>query len=307
MHEHRDEFTRPEDTAGPTGVHCAAAVPTTKGGMPAEVLTAALALSLWLACGSFVLAIVDGLGANPIRRFAIGLLLVVLCAGALIARARVCAWLNSRPWLVVPAAIAVLGVIAIEGVVGTPYAAVSLTPIGVAVVVARARTVWLCVAVLIAGYAFAVLPSRSPAELSDAGQLGTVVGALVGYPVTAILLLGLRRRFVRFVDHLEPTLQAIRNGAPASNLALQHALAGEPLALPAGPPAAALTPTERRVVEGLAGGMTPKQLAFEWGVSINTVRSHISSAKRKTDARTLRELAGIVGPPARVEADVLER
>lgn len=297
----------PDEVKAPLGEGHAAGGATTDGGLPAEVLTAALALSLWLACGSFVLAIVDGLGANPERRFGIGLLLVALYAGALVARVRVCAWLRARPWLVVPASVILLGVIAIDGVVGSPYTAVSLTSIGVAVVTARARTVWLCVAVLVAGYLLAVLPSRSLAELSDAGELGTVVGALVGYPVAAVLLLGLRRRFLRLIDHVQPTLQAIRDGAPASTPALQRALQGDRIGLPAGPPPAPLTPTERRVVEGLADGLTPKQLAFDWGVSINTVRSHISSAKRKTGARTVRELAGMAALPAWVEADALER
>lgn len=51
-----------------------------------------------------------------------------------------------------------------------------------------------------------------------------------------------------------------------------------------------LTKSERRVLELLACGLAPKQAAWELGVSIATVRSHIASAKRKTGARTLVQL-----------------
>jgi DNA-binding CsgD family transcriptional regulator len=63
--------------------------------------------------------------------------------------------------------------------------------------------------------------------------------------------------------------------------------------LPPPSPAAGLTPTERRVVEGLAEGSAPKEIAYRWGVSIATIRTHIRHAKRKTRARTLSELAGM--------------
>jgi DNA-binding NarL/FixJ family response regulator len=59
-----------------------------------------------------------------------------------------------------------------------------------------------------------------------------------------------------------------------------------------------LTAAERRVVEGLACGRAPKQLAYEIGVVLATVRTHIRNAKRKTGARTLRELAGMAADPA---------
>jgi DNA-binding CsgD family transcriptional regulator len=69
-----------------------------------------------------------------------------------------------------------------------------------------------------------------------------------------------------------------------------------PLALAPAPPAE-LTPTERRVVEGLATGRAAKELAHAWGVSLATVRTHIKNAKRKTGTRTLRELATLPSRP----------
>lgn len=173
----------------------------------------------------------------------------------------------------------------------------SLTAIGIAAVAARARTVWLCAGVLAAGYACGVLLEHTPSQLARDGRLGGVIGALVGYPVAAVLLLALRRRFTRFVADAHPTLEAIRAGSPGQSPALEQALRSEPIALLPAPRPGRLTTSEREIVEGLASGLTAKQLAFERGISINTVRTHIRNGKRKTGARTLRELATMAAHP----------
>ena len=54
-----------------------------------------------------------------------------------------------------------------------------------------------------------------------------------------------------------------------------------------------LTPREREMVGQLANGLLPKQIAFQSGASLSTVRSALQSAKRKTGARTLHELAAL--------------
>lgn len=266
--------------------------------LPSDLLTVALALSLWVAFGSFVLAVADGLGSEPARRLAIGLALVLVSAVTLWRRVPVCAALRVRPWLVVPVAAAQLGLVIADGLIGGPYVAFSLTSIGLAVVVARARTVWLCVGLLDSGYAAAVLLEHSPAVLARDGDLGGVIGALISYPVAALLFLGLRRRFTRFVAGVQPTLDDIRDGAPALTRSLSRAIAGTPLELPRAPTAQSrLTPAEQRVVEGLAQGSAAKELAHRWGVSLATVRTQIRHAKRKTGARTLRDLAALVADP----------
>jgi hypothetical protein len=163
--------------------------------LPADVLAIALWLSLWLACGSLVLAVADGLGPHPTRRLLIGLVLVVASAAALWQRRTVGAWLRARPWLVVPLAAAQLGVAVIDGLLLGPYVAFSMTSIAVAAVVARPRTVWLCVALLDAGYAVATAIDHTPAALVRDSQLGGVVGALLGYPFAALIGLGLVRSF----------------------------------------------------------------------------------------------------------------
>lgn len=258
--------------------------------LPSDLLAVALGLALWVASGSLLLAIADGLGEHPIRRLLVGVGLMVLSAALLWQRNRVATALQVRPWLVIGLALLQISAAGIDGVVGGAYVAVSLTTVGIAVVVARARTVWLCVALCDLALLAAVTASWSPSELREADELPGVIGALIGYPVAAALFLALRRRFLRFEQAIGDTLLDIRTSGRAFTPALERALAGEPLLLPA-PRARPLTDTERRVVEGLAAGRAPKQLAYEWGVSLATIRTHIRNAKRKTGTRTLRELA----------------
>ncbi len=267
------------------------------GALPLSVLTTALCLSLWVAFGGLVLAVADGLGVDPARRLIVGLVLVLGTALALWWRRRVCAWLWMRPWLVLIGAIAQIAVVAVDGLVGGPYVAFTLTSIGIAVVVAPARIVWWCVAVLVVCYAAGVLVGHSPERLVQRGELAGVLGQALAYPFAALGLLGLAALFKRFVSNAPLILEAIRAGAPALTPALGYAIAnpGVRLSLPPGEVAGPrLTPAEIRVVEGLGEGKTANQLAYEWGVSLATVRTHIKHAKRKTGARTLRQLAGLV-------------
>jgi DNA-binding CsgD family transcriptional regulator len=270
--------------------------------LPSDVLAIVLWLSLWLSSGSLILAVAEGLGPHPLRRVLIGVLLVCASAAALWRRESLGAWLRARPWAVVPLAAAQLGAALVDGLLGGPYVAFSMTSIALAVVVARPRTVWLCVALLDAGYALAISVDHTPAALVRDGHLGGVLGALLGYPFAALFGLGLVRLFARFLANVDPILDAMRHGAPALTPALSGAIARggrAPLGLPPArvpslpAPSARLTAAERRVVEGLASGSAPKELAHRWGVSLATVRTHIMHAKRKTGARTLSQLAAM--------------
>lgn len=271
--------------------------PSQAEALPLSVLVIALWLSLWVAVGSFALAAADGLGAHPARRLVVGLMLVVACAAALGRRESVGTWLRVRPWLVLPLAAAQLTAAAVDDVVGGPYVAFSMLSIGLAVIVARSATVWWCVALLEVGYASAVLVDHSPETLVHSSALASVVGQLLGYPFAALTLLGLAGVFKRFVSRVQPTLDALRQGAPALTPALTQAIERRGhvvLALPGAPISTArLTASEIRVVEGLAVGLAPKELAHRWDISLATVRSHIKHAKRKTRARTLPELAAL--------------
>lgn len=270
--------------------HEAADLRLHESGLPLDIFGGALALFLWVASGSVVLAIANGLGDQPARRLVIGLALVVGSALMLWQREALARILRRRPWLVLGLAALELTAAIADGLIGGAYVAFSLTSVGVAVVVARARTVWLCVALLEVMYVTALLVRWSPGSLADQGHLGDALGKVVSYPVAALLFLGLRARFQGFVDDAADKLADIRTGGDALTPALGRAIHGTPLALPPGSPID-LTPSERKVVEGLAAGFAAKELARTWGVSLATVRTHIRNAKRKTGARTLRELA----------------
>ncbi len=176
-----------------------------------------------------------------------------------------------------------------------------MTSLGLAAIVADARYVWLCVAILDGGYAATALAESSPAQLVRDGDLAGVLGAMLGYPFAALVVLGLAGLFKRFVADVDGIVHALRNGAPALTATLTRAVqigpGRSPSALPAPSPFAELTNREIGIVEALAAGRRPKQVAFAWGVSIATVRAHIKHAKRKTGAATLPELAAMTTYP----------
>jgi DNA-binding CsgD family transcriptional regulator len=266
-----------------------------------RVLGLTLALSLWVASGNLAVAVIGGLGRHPLRHLLVGLVLVLGTAAALWQRAAVCAALRARPWLVVLVAAAQLSAVVVDGVPGSAYDSVSATSLGLAAIAARARTVWLCVAVLDLGYAAAVLVNISPTALPASGHLPRLLGTLLVFPLAAVVALGVTRLYLRFVANAPGVLDRMRRGSPALTPALAQAIrigAGRPVALLTAPSAFVdLTEREARVVEELARGRRPKQIALDWGVSLATVRTHIRHAKRKAGARTLPELAAMTTAP----------
>ena len=183
-----------------------------------DVLTIALGLSLWMATGCVVLAIAEGLGTHPVRRLAIGVSLVIACGLALTWRHAVCSTLSARPWLVLPLAGLQLSVVALDGLIGSPFIGLLLTSIGIAAIVARTLTVWMCVLLLDLGYLLLALFEQSPAGLVDGSDLGTVLGALVGNVAAAVPLMLLRQRFDRVIA------DAPRTRCRTSTRALRHSL-----------------------------------------------------------------------------------
>lgn len=273
-------------------------VHTTEPDVAFRVVRLALGLALWIAAGSLVLAIAEGLGAHPIRRLAVGIGLVMAIAAGLWQRDVVCAVLRRRPTLVLLVAAAELAAVALDGVVGGPYVAVTLTSIGLAAIVGPPRTVWLTVGLLEVGYVAAAVVDRSPASIVDSQQLGAVLGALLGYPFSAVVVLGFAGLFRRFVADAGQILSSSGARDPALTPALVHAGLARPhrpvgLLDSPGRDTVDLTAHELRVIDDLGRGLRPKEIAFAWGVSLPTVRKHIRLAKQKTRARTLPELAAI--------------
>jgi DNA-binding CsgD family transcriptional regulator len=259
-----------------------------------RVLTITLAMMLWLSAGSVALAVADGLGEHPARRLAIGIGLVVGAVVALVQRERVCAALRLRPQLVYCVATLQLGAAAADGLLDGPYVAISVTAIGLAAITAKPRTVWICVAVLEVAYVGLLVSQKPPADIVRDGQLARVLGDTLAYPLFAVLCVTLAVVFRRYVDRVDEVLDEIRAGAPALTSSLTRAVQrGRPIPELPSPRPQPLTPAEQRVVDALARGIVPKQIARQLGVSIATVRTHIRNAKRKLGARTLTELVRV--------------
>lgn len=191
-------------------------------GLSSRVLAIALGLSLWIAAGSVALATLDGLGDDPLRRLLVGLAVVVCYVAALWRCEAVSAALRVRPWLIAPFSVAIIGLICIDGVTDgaqiSPYLAITLTPIGLAVVVARPRLVWLCVVLLEAGFVTAALVVENATARTGDPQttLASLLGAFLGYPFAALVLLGVGRLFTRFIADADGHLERIRHGGRRS-------------------------------------------------------------------------------------------
>ena len=63
-------------------------------------------------------------------------------------------------------------------------------------------------------------------------------------------------------------------------------------------PEGALTASERRVAELVAGGLSNKEVAARMFVSVHTVGTHLSSVYAKLGVRSRTQLARRLGPPA---------
>jgi DNA-binding CsgD family transcriptional regulator len=256
-----------------------------------RAVTIALAIGLWIAASGLLQAFTLG-GVHPQRRIAIGVTFVAGLTAALSRRRVVAGALRRRPTLVLVVATAELTAATIDGATRGPYVVAPLGAVVLAVAIANVRIVWCCVALLDAGYAAAVIVERSPAALARSGELVRVLCVLTSYPLLAAALVGFAKLSQAYVAAAEREL-ATGGAAPGppdpSEPGDRHVAADGPGLLAGG----TLTPRELGVIDGLASGLRPKEIAFAWGVSLATVRKHISHAKRKTGAQTLPELAAM--------------
>ena len=57
------------------------------------------------------------------------------------------------------------------------------------------------------------------------------------------------------------------------------------------PPLALLTPTQRKVLDGVYSGQLNKQIAFDLGIAEATVKAHMTALMRKLQVRNRTQLA----------------
>jgi DNA-binding NarL/FixJ family response regulator len=57
------------------------------------------------------------------------------------------------------------------------------------------------------------------------------------------------------------------------------------------PPLALLTPTQRKVLDGVYSGQLNKQIAFDLGIAEATVKAHMTALMRKLKVRNRTQLA----------------
>jgi DNA-binding CsgD family transcriptional regulator len=234
-------------------------------------LRAGLALAVVMAATDCVFALVAGAGALAAIQ---GVVLVAVGLAGVI-RIDVAARLLRPKGRVVLLA----GLFAAGGVLDAGlyehFGGVAGALVCIAALVCAPRWVALCLAVCTAGYLGGlVLHGSSLAWMLGAGRYA-IAGHLVNFAGNGgvgLLMVALLRRFLA--------------GAPLRVAAVRAG--GRSLT-----PQLALAASGRQVVALLATGRVPKQAARDLTIALATVRSRISSAKRKTGARTLDQLVAM--------------
>ena len=179
-----------------------------------------------------------------------------------------------------------------------------------------------------------VVSGATWSQLAEGPDRYIVVTGILNPFAVVLVALALAGVFRSVIAGTPGSLWSIRAGGPATTPAMTALFRGDPIALPAaargpagvdGPidgdraddpdagellpavpparpvPAVPLTAREREIVDLLAQGLAPKQIAHAAGRSVDTVYEQIRSAKRKVDARTTDQLVVLVlaaGPGA---------
>lgn len=264
-----------------------------------ELFGIGMALSVWLALGSASVIAFDGLGDHPWRRAVVGVLVSLAAIGGWVWQVPLWRALVRREWLILVLGGAQVVLAATDGLPGSPYFAFTLTTVGFAAVTTSPRMLWACVVLQTTLFATGVLVARTPSDLYRADELGAALGGLFAYPAGALILQTIGRLFGSWFVGMDDRLALLAGERSAvASPALGAALAR--VALPAGadPPEVPLSAREVEVVEGLVRHGKPAAIALELELSEATVRSHVQSAKRKTGARTLLQLAALTAHPA---------
>jgi DNA-binding CsgD family transcriptional regulator len=257
------------------------------------ILTVGLGLSVFVAVNNLLAAVAEGLGPHPVRRVAIGAVLLAISLALLAGRRRLMRRLHEAPWTVLTLAVIQLGVAAVEDLPEGPYFSSLLVPVGLAVIAGRPKLVWACALLVDACYAIVVFVFSSPASLSRTTGLGTVLGSLAAPLIIAVALEGLVRLYgtwsERIVMRSLPEQSATAPSEPAPLL-----LNPEPTE-PA--PWEVLSDNEISVMREMPKYETSSEIGNASHLAKTTVDHLFESARRKTGARTRDQLAALMAHP----------
>lgn len=177
------------------------------------------------------------------------------------------------------------------------WAAPVLLGTGASLAVAAILSSGLLLAFLLGGMSLSAIISGSERYTAVTDILNPLIIVMAALAVTGVFRLVLA--------HAEPRLGRARRGEGVSSPAMRALLVGQPvLALPVGEAegpktgrSARLSPAERDIVERLASGQTPQQIARVRKVRDDTVYDQIGSAKRKAGAKTIEHLIALTWRP----------
>jgi DNA-binding CsgD family transcriptional regulator len=249
-----------------------------------------------LAAATDLLFAVAG-GHDAAATVAEGVLLTGLAVGGLVRADLAASLLTPRGRVTILAALfAAAG--AVDPGLQSHYGEVMSAIMFISALVSSPRWVALTLAVAVLGYVgdLAVNGHSLDWMFVGAGQssVATQVADLVLNALAGMALLALLRSFM---IRIPATLAAARTDGIAVTPLLARAVVPTVQAqLPRADPRDVIEPlttAERDVLALLAHGRAPKQAAYERGIAISTVRSHIRAAKRKTGARTLEQLVAL--------------
>jgi DNA-binding CsgD family transcriptional regulator len=179
----------------------------------------------------------------------------------------------------------------------TRYAEVAPAIVWVAVIVSAPLWVAVALTLSVGGYlADVALQGHSLSwMLVGGGQVmvaNQVIDLLANAGAALVFVMLLRR----FIAGVPASIEDVRAGGSSGTPQLALAARPRPPELQRADPLdliRVLTAAERGVLDRLADGESPKQVAHALTVAVTTVRSHIASAKRKTGARTVEQLVAI--------------
>ena len=262
------------------------------------ILALQTGLGLLFAVAGIGTAVLIGQGGSPIlvvQGVASALASVVLIARVDIATRLLCP--RGAVWIVVVLFCA-LG--AIEHRLQLSLSNVLIALACISAVVGSTSSVLLTVLIAWGGYTLDIMAEGGALRAENGSLLSQAVGELVILVISAGLTAVAIRILRATLAGAPARLARARSGdrEPPEPRRLAAAVRSQPLLalLGRGDPAAilaCLSTRERAVLEFLAQGLTPKQVAGRSFLALATVRSRIASAKRKTGARTLDQLVGL--------------